>query len=495
MSQGRIIGLVVLVAVAALSWGAREINHIRIEDSPTRWVSMDHDGLYQTRRVERALRDGLPVAESDPYLNYPHGARIPHWPPYYTLVLRSVLGPFAPDDPEARRHWLEMRVASMPLLFGVVTSLLAAAGGGLVAGSGGAAAAGIYHALCTGSILYSRIGNGDLHAWVSMLGGASLLLLSAALAGSLLDRRRASTLLGLLLGAISGLMLGSWVGALVYIVEVQLVLGVVLVLHTRHSRAGLPAFGVAFHVAAALAVLPAVLSSPWEGEAPSIVIGLYWVHLAFLLTGALVFVPLLYLREGRTLRAYPWLAAGSLALVGGLFLLSDPGVRGALSWIGRTDPFMAQVSESRPLLGPGTGWAAVEQLGWGVGFLPIVWVLALGSLFRGGSLALLPWVVAGFLQTFGINNWNYLLLSQINLCIAFTAVWLLARQFFRPAQALAAVCLLEFVPYYSFLGIRLNHSSLLISLWALSTLLAYLAVMRQRLIYWVLQASSWRWRC
>ncbi|GIT54512.1 MAG: hypothetical protein Ct9H300mP16_16720 [Pseudomonadota bacterium] len=23
--------------------------------------------------------------------------------------------------------------------------------------------------------------------------------------------------------------------------------------------------------------------------------------------------------------------------------------------------------------------------------------------------------VAGFLQTFGINNWNYLLLSQINL--------------------------------------------------------------------------------
>jgi len=107
-----------------------------------------------------------------------------------------------------------------------------------------------------------------------------------------------------------------------------------------------------------------------------------------------------------------------------------------------------------------------------------------------GSYALhppvLPWVVAGFLQTFGINNWNYLLLSQINLCIAFTAVWLLARQFFRPAQALAAVCLLEFVPYYSFLGIRLNHSSLLISLWALGTLMAYLAVMRQRLIYWVL---------
>ena len=99
---------------------------------------------------------------------------------------------------------------------------------------------------------------------------------------------------------------------------------------------------------------------------------------------------------------------------------------------------------------------------------------------------LLPWIVAGFLQTFGVNNWNYVLLSQINICVAFTAIWVLARQFFRPAQALAAVCLLEFVPYYSFLGIRLNHTSLLISLWAVGTLFAYLAVQRQRLVYWVL---------
>ena len=94
------------------------------------------------------------------------------------------------------------------------------------------------------------------------------------------------------------------------------------------------------------------------------------------------------------------------------------------------------------------------------------------------------------MQTFGVNNWNYVLLSQISICVAFTAIWLLARQFFRPAQALAAVCLLEFVPYYSFLGIRLNHTSLLISLWAVGTLFAYLAVQRRRLIYWVLLGLS-----
>ena len=97
----------------------------------------------------------------------------------------------------------------------------------------------------------------------------------------------------------------------------------------------------------------------------------------------------------------------------------------------------------------------------------------------------LPWVVAGFLKLTGISNWNYLFLSQINIAIAFIAVYLLARQILRPAQALAAVCLLEFIPYYSFLSIRLNHSSLLISIWALTVLFTYYAMSRRRLMYWI----------
>ena len=97
----------------------------------------------------------------------------------------------------------------------------------------------------------------------------------------------------------------------------------------------------------------------------------------------------------------------------------------------------------------------------------------------------LPWVVAGFLKLVGISNWSYLFLSQINIAIAFIAIYLLAKQFLRPAQALAAVCLLEFIPYYSFLSIRLNHSSMLISIWALTVLFAYYAISRRRLMYWI----------
>ena len=98
---------------------------------------------------------------------------------------------------------------------------------------------------------------------------------------------------------------------------------------------------------------------------------------------------------------------------------------------------------------------------------------------------LVPWVVAGFLKIFGINNLSYVVLSQVNIALALTAIWFLARQFFSARVALAAVCLLEFIPYYSFLSQRFNHSSLLISLWALTTLFAYFALHRQRLVDWV----------
>ena len=94
-------------------------------------------------------------------------------------------------------------------------------------------------------------------------------------------------------------------------------------------------------------------------------------------------------------------------------------------------------------------------------------------------------MVAGFLKVFGINNLSYVVLAQMNIALALTAIWFLARQFVSARVALAAVCLLEFIPYYSFLSQRFNHSSLLISLWALTTLFAYFALHRQRLLDWV----------
>ena len=44
------------------------------------WVTTDPDSLYHMRRVDRVLSEGLPVAGSDAYLNFPEGSAIP-WPP------------------------------------------------------------------------------------------------------------------------------------------------------------------------------------------------------------------------------------------------------------------------------------------------------------------------------------------------------------------------------------------------------------------------------
>jgi len=97
----------------------------------------------------------------------------------------------------------------------------------------------------------------------------------------------------------------------------------------------------------------------------------------------------------------------------------------------------------------------------------------------------LPWVVAGFLKVVGINNWTYNLLTQLNFLLAFYCIWRLAREVLPPLSALAAVCLLEFLPYFSFFSMRLNHSSMLIPVWALTMLFAYFAIQRGQYRYWI----------
>ncbi|XXK23043.1 glycosyltransferase family 39 protein [Arenicellales bacterium nBUS_48] len=97
----------------------------------------------------------------------------------------------------------------------------------------------------------------------------------------------------------------------------------------------------------------------------------------------------------------------------------------------------------------------------------------------------LPWIVAGFLKVFGISNWTYNFLTQLNFLIAFYCVWRISRELLPPLQAVAAVCLLEFIPYFSFFSMRLNHSSMLIPMWAATVLFAYLSIEKGYRRYWI----------
>jgi len=366
--------------------------------SPVR-ATLDPDSLYHMRRIDRMLAEGPPVAETDAYLNYPDGAAIP-WPPYYTWLASQALAPFAPTEAEGRRRWVEFGAACLPLIFGVLTTLLVACAGFLLAGNTGAVVAGLTHALTGKSIYYSSLGNGDHHAWVSLCLAVLATLFTLALNGKALERQRPAIGFGLVLGAWAGLAIGSWVGALMYVVLVEGLLALLILSRAHHAGrqyAALPALGLSFHLAAFIVLAPAVLASPWRESAPWMVINLSWFHLAFLGLGGAVFVPLALIpRDGSVARRYPWLVLMALASVAAGCALFDlgpaRGVREAFEWAGRGDAFMARVAESDPLtdLGPKRIFAG---LGYGLALLPLAWLAALRAGIRRPRPGLLPWIL------------------------------------------------------------------------------------------------------
>ena len=83
---------------------------------------------------------------------------------------------------------------------------------------------------------------------------------------------------------------------------------------------------------------------------------------------------------------------------------------------------------------------------------------------------LFAWVTAVWFEVFPNTDWAYFVLSQLNVVIGFLAIWFLARMFLSERQALIAVLLLEFIPFYTFMSIKFNANAMLLSLWPLTTL-------------------------
>lgn len=443
--------VLILIFIGALSWSARTVFQLRLfSPGAAAWSTHDPDGMYHMRRVDRVLTEGLPVAEHDPFMNFPHGARIP-WPPYYTLMLSAITAPFAPEGAEARREFVEHAVAMVPQVLGVVTTIMVALCGFLLAGSAGALLAGSYHAFCSAAILYSKAGVADHHAWISFLLALTLLLLSAALKREATRSVRASALFGAGLGAVAGVMLGSWVASLVYVLTTQLVLAWMLFRNARSERSGTAAFGLAYHATALLVLLPAVLSSPWKKEFPWMVVNLSWFHLAHLLVGGLVFVPLFFLkREGVVRRRYPWLVGAALALlVSLLFLTRSPvwhGVIEGFSWASRADRFMANVTESVPLLGEhGRDFQqAFLMLGYGILLTPVIFLFAGVRALRDENAQLRPWVVmlpVLTLMAFSQVRFADVLSLPTAVCLAWFVVQIFRLPLLARVRSLPAWCL------------------------------------------------------
>lgn len=443
------VGLAVGVAALVLlfSWFVREANQMRMpapgssteageeadsEKESADWYSWDPDGMYHMRRLQRWFEEGT-VAGFDPRLNHPEGSAIP-WPPYYTYVLGALLSPGAPDparEPEALRAHIEEGVASWPVRFAILGALVAAWIAWRWAGPFAALLAGLNLPLVHGALHYGIAGNGDHHAFVTLLTLAMMACVTEACIDRRLESPRAGLAWGVAAGGIAGLLIGSWAGGLMYVLLVQGALAFLIFRHTRRPLPALASFGLAYHLTAAAVLAPAVLSSPWIESSPWMVVNLSYFHGLHLLLGAAVFVPMPFLkRESAIARHYPWCVGGALGALYALAFAFDvgpaQGIREGFAWAGRTNDFMAYILESQPLVGNGKGLASLTRaLGWGALLAPVAWVAAVWISRRERSWARLPLLVAIpvlFQQALVQQRFAELLAGPLSVLLAFGVV-------------------------------------------------------------------------
>jgi hypothetical protein len=90
---------------------------------------------------------------------------------------------------------------------------------------------------------------------------------------------------------------------------------------------------------------------------------------------------------------------------------------------------------------------------------------------------LLPWIVTAMTQVVPVSWVSLSVLAAANLTVAAGLVWALAARTIGPQRAPLALALFCLSPYTTIQAIKLNHNSILLSLWPLATL-AFLALVR-----------------
>lgn len=96
------------------------------------------------------------------------------------------------------------------------------------------------------------------------------------------------------------------------------------------------------------------------------------------------------------------------------------------------------------------------------------------------------WLTALAVHIGGQSGWSIYLFSQLSVAICFWAVWTLAKKILPPMYALLSVLLLEGIQYYNLHAIDFNDNTLELSLWALTALFFYQALVKQSWRDWLL---------
>ncbi|NHZ72920.1 MAG: hypothetical protein GWP16_00410 [Nitrospirae bacterium] len=306
------------------------------------------DSYYHLRRAWLTMRDWPWVPQFDHLMNVPDGATL-LWAPLYDLLL-ATLAKVLPGDSEQA---VELAGAILPPILGVLQILVLALLLRRLAGRRAAIVGAALAAFLPGVVRYALLGASDHDPLIEL---ATLGVL-AALAGALSKPDAKPVPVGQLAfeaAAWLSVLILTWPGALIH-VGLFITTGVAAAVAAgRRSEVaarlgktlGLGGFG------AAIIVLPFVLGSIWTASVGASYEGLSWLQEAALL-GLSLSGSLLALGTGslgtnhRKLLSLAGISAIALAV---LLPICVPPLVAGLTFLGRSEPWLQAIAESRPLL-------------------------------------------------------------------------------------------------------------------------------------------------
>lgn len=83
---------------------------------------------------------------------------------------------------------------------------------------------------------------------------------------------------------------------------------------------------------------------------------------------------------------------------------------------------------------------------------------------------LAAWLVAGWFEMFPVANWSYYLLAMLMPAIALWVIWLISADYMPMEKRVAGLALMTLIPFFSFHALKFNVNTVLMPLWALTTL-------------------------
>jgi hypothetical protein len=272
---------------------------------------------------------------------------------------------------------------------------------------------------------------------------------------------RACILSSLAAGAAAGLMLGVWVGALMYLVPIQLLC--LWWLYNYFNRQ-VALFVSLFHLSALVVLLPAILQSPWIADYPWMVINLSNFHWLWLSLGVVLPIPIWWSGSQVATRKYMRLAVACGAAVTAIIFAFDiPPANHILegfAWVSRADAFMAGIAESAPLIGD-TGSQStglLEWIGWTALMLPFAyWWACRDKKFA--TPVLLPWLIALpplLLQGLAQRRFADALSAPMAVIVAVSYVWLLSKTKMKPPLQIVFATVFLFFGQFAGITYSLN---------------------------------------